>query len=141
VLPCRALDGDIGAVLHAALAEPRGEQRACSALAENEVVVNGSHRQKLRKKYKQLSLAEAGVSVLSTYQLSANVRNLDEGVLYEVGVPPFKKGQPLTVCPMQFVAVPDKTYLARMRNKRGEEVLVRRSANRAHRPGDLRGTV
>jgi hypothetical protein len=81
-----------------------------------------------RKMRKQLSLAEAGVAVLSPFQLSTSVGNLEMGVWYEVGVPPFKKGQPLTVCRMQCVAVPDNTYLARMRNGRAEEVLVRRSA-------------
>ena len=77
--------------------------------------------------YKQLSLPEAGVAVLNAYQLSTSVRNLEVGVWYEVGVAPFKKGQSVTVCRMQFVAVPDNTYLARIRNERGEEVCVRLS--------------
>jgi hypothetical protein len=75
--------------------------------------------------YKQLSLPEAGVAVLNAYQLSTSIRNLEVGVWYEVGVPPFKKGPSVTVCRMQLVAVPDNTYLARMRNERGEELCVR----------------
>jgi hypothetical protein len=44
--------------------------------------------------YKQLSLAEAGVAVLSAYQLSTSVRNLEVGTWYEVGCCPSKIASP-----------------------------------------------